>query len=96
MRKRFPITPPTFEFKEALTYKNLLIEENRRKVEAKEGTERHFQIRKYHNGFRVVERLETTEAEVVQQRHRPKKRPKRGRPNPLNDWKIGKHDEAVS
>jgi hypothetical protein len=68
MRKRFPISTH-LEFKQALTAKNI----------AKDASpDKAYQIRKYANGFRLVERLSSQEAQKVQEMRNGKRRnPKR-------------------
>lgn len=56
MRRRFPVSVH-LEFKDALGAKHTAQEAE---------PDKHYQIRKYANGFRLVERLETNEAKVIE------------------------------
>lgn len=70
MRKRFPISVH-LEFVDALAAK---------KAAKAENPEKAYQIRKFKNGFRLVERLSTSEAEVINEmRSGLGKRKRRGR-----------------
>lgn len=64
MQHRFPLSTH-LEFKDALTAKNAAKESN---------PDGNYQIRKHHNGFKVVERLQTNEAKVIEGIRKPKKR----------------------
>lgn len=64
MRKRFPISTHQ-EFPQALAAKKAKIEES---------PDKEFQIRRFKDGFRLVERLSSTEAALIQNLRKPKKR----------------------
>lgn len=64
MRKRFPLSVH-LEYEDALEAKKV------KKTETPNGE---YQIRKFKDGFRLVERLTTSEAKVIANARRPKKR----------------------
>lgn len=64
MRKRFPVSAH-LEFKDALVAK---------RAKQVESPDKNFQIRRFKNGFRLVERLHSTEAAVIQGMRSGKKR----------------------
>lgn len=81
MRKRFPISTH-FEFKEALTAKMTL----KKHDESQDPPiQKAYQIRKYANGFRLVERLNSKEAQVIQELRNgtSKRRAKKRRSTPI-------------
>ena len=67
MQRRYPVSKGFLNFPEALAEKKRLVEENPKS---------HLQVRRYKNGFRVMERLETNEAQVIHEMRngRPKKK----------------------
>lgn len=78
MRKRFPISTH-LEFSEALKAKRIQQSLNNPDPDNPEDTRKihQYQIRKYHNGFRLVERLDSTEAAVINTSRELKKRKRR-------------------
>lgn len=79
MRKRFPIETYT-EFKDALAGKKAIQLLNNPDPNDPEDTRtpHAYQIRKYANGFRLVERLNSTEAAVINDsRYGPKRKKKK-------------------